>query len=136
MRSWTGDLRRLDVAQRRGEREARRRQKELERRVKEQAKLSALEQARLEVEGHENQLEVLLSIHKERSAAVDWHALASGLPPHEPARLARHELAALAKQTGVEEAREVDEREYQTALLATKQSSPNGTKCIRSRGEC
>src|SRR5437773_6805419 len=100
------------VAQRRLEREEKKRQKELERRLKEQAKLSALEQARLEVEAHENELEVLLSIHKERSAAVDWRALASGLPPHNPARLARHELAALAKQTGVEEAREVDEREY------------------------
>jgi hypothetical protein len=115
MGSWSGDLPKLDAAQRRGEREAKRRQKELQRRLKEQAKLSALEQARLEVEAHENELEVLLSIHKERSAAVDWRALASGLPPHEPARLARHELAALAKQTGVEEAREVDELEYQTA---------------------
>jgi hypothetical protein len=115
MGSSTADLHRLDVAQRRGEREAKRHQKELQRRLKEQAKLSALEQARLEVEAHENELDVLLSIHKERSAAVDWRALASGLPPHEPARLARHELAALATQTGVEEAREVDEREYQNA---------------------
>jgi hypothetical protein len=120
MRNWSADLRRLEVAQRRGEREAKRRQKELQRGLKEQAKLSALEQARLEVEAHENELEVLLSIHKERSAAVDWSALASGLPPHEPARLARHELAALAKQTGVEEAREVDEREYQTARASYK----------------
>ncbi len=115
MGSWNADPRKLQAAQRRGEREATRRQKELERRLKEQAKLSALEQARLEVEAYENELEVLLSIHKERSAAVDWRALAYALPPHEPARLARHELAALAKQTGVEEAREVDEREYQTA---------------------
>ena len=115
MASWSADLRRLEVAQRRGEREAKRRQKELDRRLKEQAKLSALEQARLEVEAHQNELEVLLSVHKERSAVVDWRALASGLPPHEPARLARHELVALAKQTGVEEARDVDEREYQTA---------------------
>ena len=114
MASWSADLRRLEVAQRRGEREAKRRQKELDRRLKEQTKLSTLEQARLEVEAHQNELEVLLSVHKERSAVVDWRALASGLPPHEPARLARHELVALAKQTGVEEAREVDEREYQT----------------------
>ena len=79
MGSWSGDLRKLDAAQRRDEREAKRRQRELERRLKEQAKLSALEQARLEVEAHENELEVLLSIHKERSAAVDWRAFASGL---------------------------------------------------------
>jgi hypothetical protein len=113
MGSWSADLRKLDAAQRRGEREAKRRQKELERRLKEQAKLSALEQAHLEVEAHENELEVLLSVHKEQSVAVDWRALASALPPHEPARLARHQLPALAKQTGVGEAREVDDREYQ-----------------------
>src|SRR5947208_1509239 len=80
MGSWSADLRRLDAAQRRDEREAKRRQKELERRLKEQAKLSALEQARLAVEAHDNDLEVLLSVHKEQSAAVDWPCLASGLP--------------------------------------------------------
>ena len=57
------------VAQRRLEREETKRQKELERRLKEQAKLSALEQARLAVETYENELEVLLSVHKERSAS-------------------------------------------------------------------
>lgn len=120
MGSWSADLCKLDAVQRRGEREEKRRQKELERRLKEQAKLSALEQARLEVEAHENELEVLLSVHKERSAAVDWWALASGLSPHDPARVARHELAALGKRTGVEEAREVDEREYETARATYK----------------
>src|SRR5437763_9541217 len=103
------------VAQRRLEREEKKRQKELERRLKEQAKLSTLEHARLAVEAHENELEVLLSVHKERSAAVDWRGLACELPPHEPSRLARHELGALAKQTGGEEARELDKREFQTA---------------------
>ena len=103
------------VAQRRLEREEKKRQKELERRLKEQAKLSAVEQARLAVEAHENELEVLLSVHKERSTAVDWRALSSALPPPEPPRLARHELVALAKRTNLEEAREVDDHEYQTA---------------------
>jgi len=103
------------VAQRRLEREEKKRQKELERRLKEQAKLSAVEQARLAVESHENELEVLLSVHKEKSTAVDWRALSSALPPPEPPRLARHELVALAKRTNLEEAREVDDHEYQTA---------------------
>ena len=103
------------VTQRRLEREEKKRQKELERRLKEQAKLSAVEQARLAVEAHENELEVLLSVHKERSTAVDWRALSSALPPPEPPRLARHELVALAKRINLEEAREVDDREYQTA---------------------
>ena len=113
MTSWTSDLRRLDAAQRRDEREAKKRQKELERRLKEQAKLSALEQARLAVEAHENDPEVLLSVHKEVSTTVDWRALASGLPPYESLRLARHELTALVKRTNLEEAREADDREYQ-----------------------
>jgi len=134
MGNWSADLRRSEVAQRRGEREAKRRQKDLERRLKEQAKLSTLEQARLEVEAHENELEVLLSIHKERSAAVDWRALASGLPPHEPARLARHELAAVAKQTGLKEAREADEHEYQTARARYETEFAQWTK-MRSLAE-
>jgi len=103
------------AAQLRGERQAKRHQRELERQLKEQAKLSALEQARLQVEANENELEVLLSVHKERSAAVDWRSLACALPPHEPARLARHELAALAKLADVQQAREIDEREYEIA---------------------
>src|SRR6266480_4295746 len=99
------------VSQRRLEREEKKRQKELERRLKEQEKLSALEQARLVVEAHENELEVLLSVHKERSTAVDWRALSSALPPPEPPRLARHELLALAKRIDLEEARKIDDDE-------------------------
>ena len=122
MAGWSGSFSRLDAAQRRDEREAKRRQRELERRLKEQAKLSALEQARVEVEAHENELEVLLSVHKEQGAAVDWRALACALPPHEPARLARHELTALAKEADTQQARQIDEREYEIAR-ATYESS-------------
>jgi hypothetical protein len=104
---------RWTAAQRRVEREETKRRKELERRLREQAKLSALEQASLEVEAHESELELLLSVHKERSVAIDWRAFASNQPPLEPLRLARHELTALAKQTNLEEAREADDREYQ-----------------------
>src|SRR5438874_9765204 len=116
------------VAQRGLEREEKKRQKELERRLKEQAKLSALEQARLAVEVHENELEVLLSVHKERSTAVDWRALSSALPPPEPPRLARHELVALAKRTNLEEAREVDDHEYQTARATYEEQSAHWEK--------
>ena len=108
MESWS-------VAQRRGEREEKRRQKELERRQKERAKLSSIEQARLTVEAHQNELEILLSVHKEQSTTVDWRVLASRILPHLPSRLARHELAALAKRTNLEEARKIDDREYQIA---------------------
>ena len=66
----TAQWRRLQAEQRRQERDAQKRQKDFERRLKERAKLSVLEQARLEVEAHENALEVLLSVHKEQSAPV------------------------------------------------------------------
>jgi hypothetical protein len=51
---WKGTLRAMEAAQRRKQRDAQKRQRELERQNKEQAKLSAIEQARLEVETHEN----------------------------------------------------------------------------------
>ena len=94
--------------------------------MKEQAKLSAVEQARLEVEAHENALEVLLSVHKQSSEPFDWKAFASALPPHEPPRLTRHETAALLRKAvagaipsieegkpTVEEARLLDDREHE-----------------------
>lgn len=118
----------MEAAGKRQQREALKRQKDLERRLKEQAKLSAIEQARLEVEAHENALEVLLSVHKQQSEPFDWGDFASALPPHEPPRLARHETAALLRRAvsaavpsvedgkpTVEEARLFDEREYEAA---------------------
>ncbi len=127
MSSWTAQVRRLQAEQRRQEREARKRQKDLERRSKERAKLSALEQARLEVEAHENALEVLLSVQKEQSAPIEWAEFASALPPHEPVRPGRHEFAAVlihgvgelengagSGSAAAEEARARDEREYLT----------------------
>jgi hypothetical protein len=119
-------VRKLQAELRRQERETRKQQKELERRLKEKAKLSVIEQARLEVEAHENALDVLLSVHKEQSAAIAWAEFASALPSHEPVRSGRHEFAAVLKH-GVEElengadrgnaaaedARARDEREYQ-----------------------
>ncbi|MCE9608596.1 MAG: hypothetical protein K8R23_00035 [Chthoniobacter sp.] len=127
MSSWTAQVRKLQAEQRRQERDARKRQKDLERRSKEKAKLSALEQARLEVEAHENALEVLLSVHKEQSAPIDWAEFASALPPHEPVRPGRLEFEAVLRHgvgdlensggsggAAAEEARARDEREYQT----------------------
>ena len=56
----------MEAAERRQQRDAQKRLRELERQTKEQAKLSTQEQARLEVETFNNQLEVLLSVHKEQ----------------------------------------------------------------------
>ena len=64
-------IRAMEAAQRRQEREAQKRQRELERQNKEQVKLSAIEQARLEVEIYENKLEVLLSVHRQQGEIWD-----------------------------------------------------------------
>ncbi len=64
-------VRAMEAAQRRHQRDSQRRLRELERQTKEQAKLSAIEQARLEVETFEGQLEVLVSVHKEQGEVWD-----------------------------------------------------------------
>lgn len=85
-------IRQIKAAERRQQRESKQRQRELERQAKEMAKLSALQQAQLEVETYENELEVLLSVHKEQADAVDWPSLATALPPAPPVRQSYHEL--------------------------------------------
>jgi hypothetical protein len=89
-----GILRALEADERRRQRESQKHQRDLERRNKEQAKLSAIEQAHLEVETHENRLEVLLSVHKEQGTVWDWVALAAALPPPCPQNTSYHELQA------------------------------------------
>jgi len=91
---WKGTLRAMEAAQRRQQRDAQKRQRELERQNKEQAKLSAIEQAQLEVETHENKLEVLLSVHKEQGEIWDWTAIAASLPAPYPQRNSYNELQA------------------------------------------
>jgi hypothetical protein len=111
-------------------REEKKRLRELERQAKEQAKLSAAELARLEVETFEEGLAVLLSIHKEQRAKWDWTRIAASLPPHKPRRQCRHELKAqqmigflsptpaeaLSSHPDIEKSRAEDEREYQEML--------------------
>jgi hypothetical protein len=89
-----GILRALEADERRRQRVAQKHQRDLERRTREQAKLSAIEQAHLEVETYENRLEVLLSVHKDQGAAWDWGALAAALPPPCPQKNSYHEMQA------------------------------------------
>lgn len=120
---WKGTLKAIQAAERRQQRDAQKRLRELERQSKEQAKLSAIEQARLEVETYESGLEVLLSVHKEQGEVWDWFELAVALPPHSPRKFSRHELKArqrAANQT-FNEACAQDEREFQEALQAHSQ---------------
>jgi hypothetical protein len=124
-----GALRAMEAAQRRQEREAQKTRRELERRAKEQAKLSLIEQATLEVETYENKIDLLLSIHKEQSDIWwDWLAFATALPPLPPARGSYHEQRARQevmvlppdqKQKGdsiIDQARGLDERGFAEAM--------------------
>src|SRR3954463_1625727 len=88
---WRGAIRAVQAAERRAQRDAQRRFKELQRRAKEHAKLSALEQARLEVETYENHIDVLLSVHKEQGELWDWNQVFNTPPPLEPSRNDRHQ---------------------------------------------
>jgi hypothetical protein len=125
---WKGTLKAMQAAERRQQRDAQKRLRELERQSKEQAKLSAIEQARLEVETYENGLGVLLSVHKEQGEVWDWLELAAALPPHKPTKFRRHEFKARQHSelirllgnyqesgTSIEDARVKDEQEFQEA---------------------
>lgn len=92
--SYQAAKRNLALMHRESVRASRLHQKELERRMKENLKLSALEQARLEVETHENQLEVLLSVHKEARPAFDWIATRAALTPPKPPVAGKHQFLA------------------------------------------
>jgi hypothetical protein len=123
--SYKATIRAMEAAQRRQQREAQRRFRELEHQAKEQAKLSAIEQARLEVETFENQLEVLLSVHKEQGDVWDWTAIAASLPRPCPRRNSYHEQKAKqcaavmsaqqreSSQALIDQARLQDEQEFQ-----------------------
>src|SRR5882724_8135046 len=135
-----GTLRSYEATVRRQERESQKRQRELERRAKEQAKLSALEQARLEVDTYENQVEVLLSVHKEQGKTWDWMGVLASLPPPAPQRNSFYELQARQRilvlrpeQKGgaeavIEHARVEDERVFR---LASEDYSKEAAECIR-----
>jgi len=124
--SWKASMRAVAATEKRQQREAKKRQRDLENRAKEMAKLSALEQARLEVETYENELDVLLSIHKDQSDPWDWAAIIAYLPPVPPSRQpynefkARQRLAVSPSQhetsTLIQQAQQQDEREYQDAM--------------------
>jgi hypothetical protein len=123
-----GTLRAVQASERKLQREAQKRQRELMRLEKEKAKLSAIEQARLEVETYENQLEVLLSVHKEPCEQWDWVSVASALPQPPPKNYFHRELRAKqlalvafpqvpeTTKLAIEKARVSDEQNFQEAM--------------------
>jgi hypothetical protein len=141
---WKGTLRSIEAAGRRAEREAQRRRRELERQRKQLERMQELERAAYEVEVYENHIDLLLSVHKECSNPWNWKAIKSAAPPREPERTHSHEESAQAALDGfkpslldkmlkrvdskrdelakaVEEAKKIDEREYQESLRAYEQ---------------
>ena len=121
-----GGTRAIKAAQRRQQRTAQAHRRELEREIKEQAKLSALEQAQLEVEAYENRLEVLLSIHKEQVDPWDWRGIAVSLRPAPPYRQSHNEFRARQRfavnasrenaAVVIQQAQQQDDRTYKDAL--------------------
>jgi hypothetical protein len=123
-----GTLRAIQAVERRWQREAQKQMREFEHRTKEQAKLSAIEQARLEVETYENRIELLRSVHKEQGEVWDWRAVAASLPPPRPQNFSHHEQKANqrfaviqperkeAAQSMLEQARLRDEGDFQAAM--------------------
>ncbi len=91
---WKGTLRSVQAAYRQAERDAQRRQRELERQTKEYERMQELERAAYEVDVHENRIQLLLSVHKERSPTLDWNAMAAAVEPTEPVRQSVAEQAA------------------------------------------
>jgi hypothetical protein len=123
----------MHAAERRQEREEQKRLRDLERQAKEEAKLSAIEQARLQVERFESRLSVLLSVYKECGEPWDWPAVASSLPPPSPRRHSFHEQKAMqalcvaspqqrkSSQSLIDQARLNDDQDYQVEEKAYSQ---------------
>jgi len=132
-------LRSIVAAQRRKERESLRSQRELDQQKKHIEKMQEYERALFEVRVFENQLEVLLSIHKECGDPWDWISIQASGPPLKPSKTNHLELAAQSELTtykpnmfdkllrkanskrdqltlAIEKAKQADEINYQEAI--------------------
>lgn len=89
--------RQSDASRRRSERESHRRQRELARSRKEWERLEAQQRAAAEYEYFTNAVAVLLSVHKECSAPVDWVSTAHAPAPSTPVYSNANETAATAQ---------------------------------------
>lgn len=128
---WKGALRAAEAAHRRREREEVKRLRDLERRNKDQAKLSAIDQARLEVETHDSRIGLLLSIHKEPIEVWNWLELIAALDPCSPSGASPNEISetliACAEARAIEasalESRRADDRRALEQALAEHAAS-------------
>lgn len=86
----------MEAAARRAERDARRQHNELLRQHKQYNKMLLREQAALEAQLFENQIELLRSMHKECGPVWDWEAIKALPAPTSPVRSQERENAAKA----------------------------------------
>lgn len=93
---WKGALRSIEAAARRAERDARRQHNKLLRQQKQFNKMLLREQAVLEAQLFENQIELLRSMHKECGPVWDWETIKASLSPAAPTRTHERENAAKA----------------------------------------
>lgn len=126
----------MEAASRRAQRESQRRYRQSARNSALRAKMEARQQAACEVEDYENQIERLLSVHKESPEPWDWTVIYNTPPPIAPERFCVRETKAQSEfesfkpgifdkllrraetkrqklQQSVEVARAQDEEEYQ-----------------------
>jgi hypothetical protein len=127
------------VEDRRRQRAEVKRQKELAREAREDARLSEQVRARLEVESFENQLEVLLSVHKADCPPFDWRAVLAEPPPLRPFHARLEELRATWDRTrlgeghghpsrSIEAAREADHAAHQESLTSYQERLASWTR--------
>lgn len=96
-RANAADLRKIQAARRRWERESERKRRELAKQQKELEKLQELERAKYELEVYENRIECLLSVHKECGEVWDWKAIKWFPSPPEPEKSYKKQRAAQAE---------------------------------------
>lgn len=89
-----GVLRSIDAANSRAARNQQRYERLQERRRILQDKLNAIENARLEVEEFEEQIDTLLGVHKEDPTVLNWETIINFPPPLKPTREADFEAIA------------------------------------------
>lgn len=141
---WKGTMRSILAAQRQYERDVQRKRRELQKQQQKLAKMQELERAAYEVQVYENYIGILLSIHKECSDIWDWKLMLTSELPITPTKSHFHENSAQfeldkfkprffdtvlgrseSKREGflrnIEEARNIDDNEYQEALKKYKE---------------
>jgi hypothetical protein len=129
----------MGAAARRAERDAVRRQKELARQRQRYEKMALLEQAEWDAQEYASHVDVLRSLHRDCGPGWDWRGIAGAPPPVEPARqdtnvaratlaleafrptildriLGRTERKQAELRASIDHARELDAREYASAL--------------------